>query len=158
MWFLDADPISTHTLACAAYEILHAVSKKRNPARRRLLFDSALIKEESRKLVNDALRRHANFFKHGDRDPDAVIPFDPALTQFFFTFAIAAFDECGEPSSDEFSIFKGWMRIQNTTALDDAARKQVEELFSIEDLNHFRRIPKHAFFQEAMQESRGTQT
>jgi hypothetical protein len=29
-WFEDADPVSIHTLAFAAYEIAHVVSKKRN--------------------------------------------------------------------------------------------------------------------------------
>lgn len=155
MWFHDADPISTNTLACAAYEILHAVSKKRNPGRRKLLFNSGLIKEESRKLVNDGLRRHANFFKHGDRDPDAAIPFNPALTQYFFTLAIAAFEECDEPLSDEFSIFKGWLQIQNpdALALSKPARKQIEELFSVNEVDHFRRMSKQEFFQLAMQES-----
>jgi len=32
LWFEDRDPVSIHTLVFAAYEIIHAVSKQRNPA------------------------------------------------------------------------------------------------------------------------------
>jgi hypothetical protein len=38
--------VSIHTPAYAAYEIIHAVSKRMNPNRRDLLFDTALVKDE----------------------------------------------------------------------------------------------------------------
>ncbi len=155
MWFIDADRISTHTLAYAAYEIMHAVSKKRNPSRRGLLFDSGMIKDQSRKLVNEALRRHANFFKHGDRDADSVILFNPALTESFLIFAIAAFESCDEPLSDEMSIFREWLRIQKPDTLPDTERKRIEEHYGVEKLDYFRRMPKAAFFDGAMNEPKG---
>jgi hypothetical protein len=34
LWFGSDDPVSIHTLAHAAYEIIHTVSRKRNPDRR----------------------------------------------------------------------------------------------------------------------------
>src|SRR5271165_3353782 len=37
LWFSDDDPVSIHTLACAAYEIIHKLTKKRNPLRQSLL-------------------------------------------------------------------------------------------------------------------------
>jgi hypothetical protein len=48
LWFEGGDPVSIHTLAFAAYEIAHVVSKKRNRARRDLIFDTLMIKEEHR--------------------------------------------------------------------------------------------------------------
>ncbi|MGI8569030.1 MAG: hypothetical protein ACR2KT_08130 [Methylocella sp.] len=48
LWFNDGDPVSVHTLAYAAYEVIHAISEKRDPTRRDLLFDSRLIKDEFR--------------------------------------------------------------------------------------------------------------
>ena len=152
MWFMDTDPISTHTLAYAAYEVMHAVSKKRSPDRRWLLFDSKLIKDERRKQVNDALRRHANFFKHGDRDSDAIIVFDPALTESFLVFAIAAFESVGEPLCEEMSIFREWLRIQKPHALSDAESKRMVEFYGVEKLDYFQRMPKAAFFHGAMEE------
>jgi hypothetical protein len=78
LWFDDGDAVSVHTLAFAAYEIFHAVSEHRDPYRRGLLFDTLLIKDEFRCDWNKLVRREANFFKHGDRDAEAVIDFDPA--------------------------------------------------------------------------------
>jgi hypothetical protein len=48
LWFKDEDPVSIHTLVFAAYEVSHSVSKKRDPNRRDLLFDTLWIKDECR--------------------------------------------------------------------------------------------------------------
>jgi hypothetical protein len=50
LWFEERDPVAIHALAYAAYEIIHAISKRRNPNRRDLLFDSDLVKDEYRVL------------------------------------------------------------------------------------------------------------
>jgi hypothetical protein len=68
LWFSDADPISIHTLAYAAYEVIHVVSKKLNPDRLDLIFDSRFIKDEYRGQVNVGFKKHANFFKHANRE------------------------------------------------------------------------------------------
>src|SRR5580704_11433462 len=80
LWFNNDDPVSAHTLACAAYEIVHAVSKARDPNRPDLLIDSAKVRPDKRREVNALLRDGANFFKHADRDPNGMIEFDPILT------------------------------------------------------------------------------
>jgi hypothetical protein len=49
LWFNDDDPVSIHTLVCAAYEIVHTLTKKRNPLRPKLIFDSLAITENERK-------------------------------------------------------------------------------------------------------------
>jgi hypothetical protein len=46
LWFQNEDVVSIHTLAFAAYEVIHVISKKRNQYRRDLLFDSDWIKDE----------------------------------------------------------------------------------------------------------------
>jgi hypothetical protein len=81
LWFTEGDPISTHALAFAAYEVVHVFSKKRNPFRRDLLFDTDLIKDEYRNEFNKRVKRHAYFFKHADRTPDAVIDFNPEINR-----------------------------------------------------------------------------
>jgi hypothetical protein len=148
LWFTGGDPVSIHTLAFAAYEIMHVISKKRNPNRRDLLFDSAMIPDEVRKEYNLAFKKHANFFKHGDRDPDETIPFNPALTESFIVFAIAAFEICGEPLSDEFVIFREWSRIQKPYSLSKTEREVMEKNYGVEHLAHFRGMPKDRFYNE----------
>jgi hypothetical protein len=150
LWFNGGDPVATHSLAYAAYEIIHALSKKRNPNRRDLLFDSAQVGEAERKDINVALKSHANFFKHGDRDAEAVIDFKPALTEGFLVFAIVGFELCGESSSDEFIVFKGWMRLQKPGFMAEAERKTLEERMRVDQLTEIRALPKHEFFQATM--------
>ena len=148
LWFTGGDPVSTHALAFAAYEIMHVISKKRQPNRRDLLFDSAMIPDEVRKEYNLAFKKHAHFFKHADRDPDETIPFNPALTELFIVFAIAAFEICEEPLSDEFVIFREWSRIQKPYSLSKAERELLVKNYGVEHLAYFRAMPKDRFYHE----------
>src|SRR5215203_3825480 len=108
LWRDDGDPVSTHALAFAAYEVIHAVSKKRNPSRPDLLFDWLRVKDDGRKQINLVIKQHANFFKHADRDGDAAIEFPLSLSETFILFAILGVKHCGEPQSDEELAFLHW--------------------------------------------------
>ena len=70
LWFGEGDPVSIHTLANAAYEVIHVISKKRNKYRHDLLFDSDLIKDEYRGEFNKLIKKPGNFFKHAKDDFD----------------------------------------------------------------------------------------
>jgi hypothetical protein len=146
LWFNGGDPVSVHTLAFAAYEIIHAISEKRDPSRRDLLFDSALVKDEYRKEFNAMLKRHANFFKHANRDGDSVIDFNPELSKLFILFAITGRRLCGESASDEESAFLWWLQIHEADLLTEQGRKMIADRVPINDLHHIRLLPKHEFF------------
>src|ERR1700674_3549250 len=94
LWFDDGDPVSIHTLASAAYEIIHAVSKQRNPFRRDLLFDSDQIKDEHRAEFNLLIKQYANFFKHAKNDGNATIEFRPVLSEMFLVFSLLGIGQC----------------------------------------------------------------
>src|SRR5262245_36651190 len=83
LWFNGGYPVSAHSLVYAAHEIIHATYKKRNLGKGELLFDASIIREDKRSEFNIWLKRHANFFKHGDYDAETIIDFNPALTQLF---------------------------------------------------------------------------
>jgi hypothetical protein len=156
MWFNSGDPVSTHTLACAAYEIVHAVSKARDPNRPNLLFDSMHVKEDKRKEFNDIFRQAANFFKHGDRDPHGLLKFSPGLTEVFIYFAISGLQLCGESPIDEFHVFQMWLQISNPQLMTDAA--QIEHsLNAIEHFAKLQMLPKHEFFNVSMRALRMTE-
>jgi hypothetical protein len=84
LWFTGGDAVSIHALAYAAYEIGHSLSKRRDPTRRDLIFDSDLIKEKHRRDWNDAIKAHANFFKHANRHGDkfSSTPNDPNSSSY----------------------------------------------------------------------------
>jgi hypothetical protein len=153
LWFTDGDPVSTHTLAFAAYEVLHHLSKKRDPNRRDLIFDSDHIKEEHLGDYNKFIRQHANFFKHADRDGDSVIDFKPILTELFLMFAILARELCGEPQSDEESTYTWWMALHKPHFLTDYGRQSIAESFPGNNFDEVRSLAKRDFL-EAFLEAR----
>jgi hypothetical protein len=150
LWFHDEDPVSTHTLAFAAHEIIHVISKKRNPQREDLIFDARMIKEEYRAEVNMALKKHANFFKHAKRDTDGAIEFHPSLPQIFMTFSIIGIRECGEVLTDEESAFWIWMQLNSPGFLTPEGHKLLAERAEVADIDIMRRTPKDKFLKHIL--------
>ena len=150
LWFAEDDLISAHTLAFAAYEVLHYLSQKRDPYRRDLLFDTDWVKDEYRKNWLQLVKKEANFFKHADRDGDSVIEFDPRITEYFILFAMAARESCGEAISEEELVFNWWARIHRVELLSDKGLKLLEKQLPINDLNHIKAAPKREFFERVL--------
>src|ERR1700730_15650904 len=76
LWFLDKDEVSVHTLAAAAYQLVHDLKEHKGLARE-LLYDSAMIKDEYRKQWIKVIKKPMNFFKHADNDPEEALEFSP---------------------------------------------------------------------------------
>ncbi|MBX3330464.1 MAG: hypothetical protein KF722_08690 [Nitrospira sp.] len=71
LFFEERDPVSIHTLTCAALQILHDHFEDIGQVwDHNLIFhyDLIYIKDEYRKQYFDKAREAANFFKHTDRD------------------------------------------------------------------------------------------
>src|SRR5258708_3951444 len=146
LWFSSGDPVAIHTLAFAAYEVIHAVSEKRDPNRRDLLFDTALIKDEHRRDWNQLVRREANFFKHADRDGDSVIDFNPEFAEWFIFFAILGRELCGEEPSTEESAFMWWLQITKPHLLTEEGHKFLAKQMPVDNIQYLRTRPKGEFF------------
>lgn len=109
LWFSEEDPVSAHTLAYAAYTVIDDVTKATIPDRYGLLFDSEHFTQEDRELFIRVYRHSGNFFKHGDRDPDATLNFSTELTRIFFVFALCGLQQTKEDfASDEVLVFQAW--------------------------------------------------
>jgi hypothetical protein len=150
LWFVGGDAVSIHTLAYAAYEIIHAVSKRLNPERRLLLFDTKVVKEEYRSEFNVLLKKHANFFKHGNRPNDTTIEFPPTASDLFIIYSILGLSVCGVERSDEESAFFAWIHFHNPEFLTDKGRKMLTDAISAEGMREIRVLQKQEFFQTLM--------
>jgi hypothetical protein len=117
LWFKDGDPVAIHTLACAAYEIIHTVSKKRNPSRRPLLLDLEFVHPDIRKEFRIALKHPANFFKHADRDSNDEIEFNPRFSEFFILFSILGIEFCGESQTTTERAWMTWFCLRRPDLL-----------------------------------------
>jgi hypothetical protein len=151
MWFYEDDYVSAHTLAYAAYEIIHTVSRLKNPNRGDLLLDSSQVKPEKRKEFNQVFREAANFFKHADRDPDATIEFSPGLTELFIYFAIKGLGLCGVTLAHELTIFMFWLHVRAPEAmLPESTQEALIESGLINNLVQLRAMRQHEFFEACL--------
>ena len=91
LYFREADPVSIHTLACAAYEILLTLNRTSNgaPMIKDWIVDMVgpELSGEFRRFINMA----QNFFKHADKDTHAVLDFSPAATDVLMLDACWAY-------------------------------------------------------------------
>lgn len=85
------EPVSIHSLASAAYTLLHNINKSREGAP--MIKDGDWVKPEYQKEILKKLNEHQNFFKHADKDPLGMIEFDPSLTEGFLYEACAKYYE-----------------------------------------------------------------
>jgi hypothetical protein len=151
LWFDDKDPVSIHVLAFSAYDVVHAVSKKRNPRRPDLLFDSDLIKDEFRSEWAILLKTPSGFFKHARNDPEGSIDFPPALSELLMVFAIRGLGACLVPADPIEVAFMIWRGIQNPAFFKDELRKLMVESMPIEEFEQLRRLPKREFLNAFLQ-------
>jgi hypothetical protein len=153
LWFNGDDPVSIHTLAFATYEIIHTISKKRDPNRRDLLFDTLNVKDEYRSEFNIFIKKNANFFKHGDKDGEAVIEFRPVLTDLFLLYGILGLEFCGERKGAAELAFMWWFYIHKPNWLTESGRKLVSDNIPPDGVAHLRTVDK-ADFHKAFQIAR----
>ena len=146
LWFADGDPVSIHSLACAAYEIIHVVSRTKKRTRT-LLFHSDTVKEEFRSEFNLLLKKHANFFKHANKDADGVIEFPPVLSVLFMLFSILGIDSMGLRRMQGEAAFLLWHTIHEPEFLTDEGRKLYMDAVGIGRMNELQTLSKEAFLQ-----------
>lgn len=74
LYFHESDPVSIHTLAAAAHEVLTFIDHRHNP-KRETLRDTLIagVVDEYQPILKKRLLEAQNFFKHADRDPDGVL-------------------------------------------------------------------------------------
>jgi hypothetical protein len=147
LWFGDRDPVSVHTLAMAAYEVIDTLNKLGGD-NSRLLFNSDMIKDEYRRLWVDTLRKDANFFKHADRDHDATLDFAPATNDFLFMFAILGLSLLHIKPSRLQSAFMFWLMINRPSTLKPDFAKRLTDYVPVEDIEETRGLPKPEFLAE----------
>jgi hypothetical protein len=154
LWFHEGDAVSTHTLAYAAYELIHYVSKIRNPSRRDLLLDTALVKDEHRKEFARRMKGAANFFKHAREDGEKVFEFDSKLTEGFILFSIVGAELAGERLSVKEKAYLWWFYLDNPKYLSVSRKEMLSKLVPIDKIDDVRGLGKSKFFDMFMQLSK----
>jgi len=92
LYFTNSDPISTHTLIAAGYNVIRDLNRRRGGEplfAKELIFD--YIKEGHEKEFRNRINAAENFFKHADSDPDGYIDFNPCQSDFLILEACSVY-------------------------------------------------------------------
>lgn len=118
LWLRDGDDVSIHTLAAAAYQIVHDINTA-NGSPRDLIYDTFWIKDEYRREFVNAVKKPANFFKHADNDPDpnGSIQFAPEMSMAFLMCVFEELRQHGEKLTRVQTAFLFWLALHNPRVL-----------------------------------------
>ncbi len=144
LWFADTDPVSIHTLACAAYQIIHDINTDKKGSE--LLLDTTVIKVEFRREYCNEMRKAMNFFKHADKDPDpnGTIEFSPTITDLFILFSIIGIKRFGERLSETSGAFLLFYATKNPHLV----AKEFSDSFKIENVANIPVVSKREFLEQ----------
>jgi hypothetical protein len=150
LFFADADPVSTHTLAMSAHQLLHDINrKKKGPT---LILDTDTIKDEYRAEWVNTIKRPLNFFKHSDdrgkRKKDIIerLDFKPASNEFVILFSVLAINYLGEKFTDVEQAFWIWIIIQRRHLLTETGKNLIKQSAPFENIEAIRGMRKGDFF------------
>ena len=148
LWFRDGDPVSIHTLAAAAYQVVHDIKTHRG-IEQELMYDSIVIKDEYRSLWINLVKKQQNFFKHADRDPNELVEFPLSANVLFMVMSLYGLEILGEKKSIPMRIFNTWLSLNEYSAIKKeyvAELKEKAKAFGISDFGIFRTIDKTMLF------------
>lgn len=101
LYFDEGDEVSIHTLVGAAHILITDLSSAAN---QETLFQR-YIRPERRREFEGAIRAPQNFLKHADKDPDAVLDFDPHATELLLLIEIETFRALAGGITDAMNVF-----------------------------------------------------
>jgi hypothetical protein len=148
LYFFHGDPISIHTLASAAAQVLQDLGKHRGSDP--MLFRETFLQHflpEQRPEIKKTLAAAENFFKHAARDPDAVFAFRVGQTELVLYEAIEAYGNLTSEFVPLLVVYRLWFTIEAGKELVvpaelEAIRRQGRQSFTTSS--------RQAFFREAL--------
>ena len=124
LFFDDWDPVSVHTLASNAWEIVDALCRKRG-------IDS--ISEQTRRnvpygkdLKRDFINKpYRNFFKHADSDPDDTVEgFSDSMNDDILFLVVDDLIQLEQPALYECQVFQIWYLAVYEERTDEKERER----------------------------------
>lgn len=147
LYFHDADPVSTHTLAAAAHNVLHALCKSQGI--KSMIKDNDMIREGKKGAYLKYINAAQNFFKHGSRDLNKLCVFSPASTECLILDACQMYQRITTEYPKPFKIFYWWFTIQYPELLKEGVSKQAagvaSELLNAKERTAFYRVASGAY-------------
>jgi hypothetical protein len=93
----------------------------------------AFVRPEKREFFRSLVNSAENFFKHADRDPEAVLEFHPAATPFYIADAVALYTKLGGNDLPAFRVFQVWYALNYPDVLVQGEMKEAAQKLLAED-------------------------
>lgn len=107
----QGDKVSIHTLVSASLTVARDLAKAKG-TQKHYQFES-MIHPSAKKAFRDGLVKAANFFKHADRDPFALLEdLDPSLNEYLVWWTLQLFVDLGGKLTPQMEVFTAWMIVQ----------------------------------------------
>ena len=145
LWFHDADPVSIHTLAAAARQILVDVNSKRGGEP--MGADRPEIRPEARKRARAVFAEAKNFFKHANRDPAATLMFTPEATRFYLLEAADRYLELAGEQPPILRVYIIYHALTHPEIFTPQFVQQLRKSLPVDAVTH---IQKSQFFTYAL--------
>ena len=115
LYFMERDPVSIHTLAGAVYQILIDLNKHRggNPLIMELASLKGVVIPGKEKDLIRLLSKAENFFKHADRDPEAIIDFCPASNEHVLWESCIKYTELTSEQTPTMQAMNLWFQVRH---------------------------------------------
>ncbi|MDQ6808323.1 MAG: hypothetical protein M3Z64_02690 [Verrucomicrobiota bacterium] len=146
LYFTRGDPVSIHTLASAAYSIVHDLNKQRGGAA--MVRDCEIIKPQFKEMVRRKLTEHQNFFKHADRDPEKTVEFNPELTEGFLAESCIKYYQLTREKVPALHIYVQWECLWNPEMWENKDSDTLKKMAEIRQL--FTREMREQYYRSMM--------
>jgi hypothetical protein len=111
LYFASDDAVSIHTLAAAAHQVLADLSVVRGGSPTISETILKLLSPEAQKEARRHVAAAENFLKHAERDPDAILEFDPELTELLLLQACTRYRELAPEPAPALMVYEGWVLV-----------------------------------------------
>lgn len=121
LYFKNGDPVSIHTLARSAHEVLDRLCEHEGLDRSVIEQGVAeFVKPEFKKQVFQKVSESRNFFKHADKDPEGVLSWNPDISIYFIWDATSLYRRLNKSKMPcEILVFSGIFRIEHSDIWTD---------------------------------------
>jgi hypothetical protein len=115
LYFMERDPVSIHTLAGAVYQLL--IDLNRHRGRKPLLVEleslKGIVVPGREKEVLQRMSEAENFFKHADRDPEAVIDFSPEENEYILWELCITYKQLAGEQTPAMGVMNLWFQVRH---------------------------------------------
>lgn len=150
LWFSSGDPVAIHTLVCAAYQVIQDIGDKNGDRSFHLVeVIRARVSPERLEEAMNLIKKPQMFFKHANRDPYAILEFDPLMSEALMYFSIFALKSLGEQIGDYQTAFLNWL-VFHKPSFFVTSDELLEKLAPVDQLKECRSLDKRDFLKASL--------